>query len=475
MLSLCAFVLLPLSQAGEADNLSTENKPAEKTSKKNGDTQPEQLGAYLGVSYDSMGYDGDGVIPGTGDWKSRSFNQISNKDCCSCSTTSCKVTLVNGDFVTTSDAHTSSARDIAQMFDGVTDGGWGNAWHDKCTSAASASFEYTFSEGPKAVSSITAWQSPAGHSTGEVDVRYLKGTTWTEMTYTTGHAFLATSEGTSLEISFESITTSKIKITVFPHADSASKLCIGLAELSIHEDTSMSSHAPSLRHLYRWFPGYATWFNAHADWAQEGVCMVMLREDMLRYWMPGGELTSSTQISTRATDCGIATAVGYPLISPTCPRIKSFDNDIQSLLGVDAATHEITLCYKEDHKTTDVRLFNSYNQLDSSVAAQARCSGILNLGTHLTELGGCTSEEMAWMASWSKTSSTKSITACSKPKGNVVADRSCQKSMTQDTTVSATHCLGIGGAVTCPNAEFLNTLMTTNAVIAQSLNGDGLL
>ena len=34
--------------------------------------------------------------------------------------------------------------------------------------------------------------------------------------------------GTSLQIQFASVTTSKIKITVYPHTDSASKLCIGL-------------------------------------------------------------------------------------------------------------------------------------------------------------------------------------------------------------------------------------------------------
>lgn len=205
--------------------------------------------------------------------------------------------------------------------------------------------------------------------------------------------------------------------------------------------------------------------------------MVGLREDMLRSWTPGMYYEGDQMKGVEATDCYEAGAVGLALSSPICPRIQSFDNDIQSLLGVNAATHEITLCYKEEEKTTSVSMLVSYNQLNSSVAAQARCSGILSLPAAQQDRGDCTSAEVAWMQKWSKTSTTKSITACSKPKGNVLVERSCQKAMTQDTSVSATSCIGgpTLGTITCPSTEFLRTLMTTNAVLAQSLNGDALL
>lgn len=165
--------------------------------------------------------------------------------------------LSNGDTAWASSNYgtgcSSGVRDAAQAFDGSTNGGWNWAFHGACHQGddwrtTSVRLRYSWQTGgsgltqgipaagaqEETVAAVSVFQTPAGHSTGRVEVHFLAPDgTVQPVTNPSSAGFESTAPGTELQITFDAVRTSMIEIQMWAHDDTGSDICVGAAEVAI--------------------------------------------------------------------------------------------------------------------------------------------------------------------------------------------------------------------------------------------------
>jgi hypothetical protein len=148
------------------------------------------------------------------------------------------VTLANGDTVWSQYQDGGSSRSLGSAFDSQVND-WDHAWHttehDRDTwSTTPLQMHYTFTAGDRLVEGVKVWQVPGnGHQAGRIDVKYWQDGIWVvasgqSPTGLTSLAYLA--EET---INIEPVTTNKIRLDIYSHAQASDNMYLGLAEIQI--------------------------------------------------------------------------------------------------------------------------------------------------------------------------------------------------------------------------------------------------
>jgi hypothetical protein len=210
---------------------------------------------------------------------SSSPNQNSNErdvtipGSCATDGTQARYTLSNGDTAWTSSVFSASTcadtRDLAQAFDGNTDGVfWDQAFHGAylqstwrttsirvryswqtstllMTEGVPASGSTLTGGDEKVVTSVSVFQSPNGHKTGRVEIHYLgaDGQIYSVSNPSAGEfGDGQLNEGYELQISFDAVQTTMIEIEMWSRNNENNEYYVGLAEIRIHGCNSNSNN-----------------------------------------------------------------------------------------------------------------------------------------------------------------------------------------------------------------------------------------
>jgi hypothetical protein len=143
--------------------------------------------------------------------------------------------LPNGDKIHSSSSLYTNRAPIS-LFDGITSN-WNNAWHGLSGDTTMyALYEFVNSQA-KSVSIMNFGQIPdtSGHYAGVINIYYWNGSSYEEVTYTSGHEFVSTTPGQVITVSFDRVKSLHFKIQVNRHITNTTPY-VGLSLWTLKND-----------------------------------------------------------------------------------------------------------------------------------------------------------------------------------------------------------------------------------------------